>query len=244
MEKIVKKVQIKRAQKVVKEVEKTEKAKACEEARKKLNATVITMQDIISCNIEEVQKLLKGYEKIEEAEYKFMKPDTVIRYLRKIGDDKYKLVKGGKLMTNNYPDYFMLKPVHNYRGGTNKPWSVQLKDGNILYRRTGSDIQYEAVEEMYQQIRSGQFRLVKTAYLQYLIENQKVPDTPGHHYYYNLSQKQLNPEPEKTVETAQTTQPTKITSKKDSDEESYDSEEIEKEEQSPQRRQTTVELVP
>lgn len=234
MESLIKRIEIKKAKKVDKEqkdVQKSERAKKAAEDRKKRLETTITMQDIISCSAEDIVKHLKGYEKIEEADYKFVKPNSVIRYLRKVGDDQYKLVKGGKMMSNNYPDYFMLKPVHNFQGGLNKPWSVQLKDGNILYKRTGSDIQYEAVEEMYLQIRSGKFRIIRTDFLQYLIENQKPPEDKRN-YFWQLSQRTIAPLPEKETEP-----------EKDKDEQSYDSGEEDGKEEPTQRRQTTVELI-
>ena len=120
----------------------------------------VTLQDKISSDPVEVKKRLEDYETIQKPEYKYVQPGTCIRYLKKIANGNYKYCSGGTLVVNADPVYWILK---SNLWGKDIVWSVQLKNENIYYKKKKSlDVSEKTMQEIYDAIKSGEYKLIKT----------------------------------------------------------------------------------
>ena len=119
----------------------------------------ITLQDKISSDPSEVKKRLKDFEKIKREDYKYIKPGTFVRYLKKIVNGNYKYCHGGLLVVNAAPVYWVLKAKQR---GQNILWSVQLGGDNMYYKKRRSDVPDRTMHDIYSAIKSGEYKLIKT----------------------------------------------------------------------------------
>lgn len=135
---------------------------------KKYVRPALTLQDKISQDPAAVKKRLKGFKQIDKEDYKYVKPGTFIRYLKKIPNGKYKYCHGGLLIVNADPVYWVLKSKQR---GKDILWSVQLQSDNIYYRKQISEMPEKTMQDIYNAIKSGEYKLIKTKDLMNLINN-------------------------------------------------------------------------
>lgn len=158
----------------------------------------VTEQDRISQDPAEVKKKLKDFTIIEREDYSYVQPGTFVRYLKKLKNGRYKYCHGGMLIVNASPVYWVLKSTQR---GKEILWSVQLQSDNIYYRKEMSEVTQKTMQEMYNAIKSGEYRLIKTEYLIKLINNQhsgghgnggynvtKISNDDGNHYRESMLQ--------------------------------------------------------
>lgn len=150
----------------------------------------ITKQDEISSDPEQVKARFVDFTRIDKEEYKFIKPGTYIRYMKALPNGKYQYCVGGYLQLNKFPDYWKL--TNTIYGNRNRTWSVQLKSDNIYYKRNVEEqLPEQMVNEMYKNIKTGKYRLIKTTDLEQLLksvsENEKRNLSMTTHFNKNES---------------------------------------------------------
>lgn len=138
----------------------------------------VTNSDLISENPEELKKKLKDYIKIEPDEYEDIQIGTFIRYMKKLNNGRYKYCHGGFVTINKAPIYLILKA----EGGRKKiSWAVQLQSENIYYKKKEPEVSEKTIIDVYESIKSGEYKLIKTADLIKLINASGGADI------YNIS---------------------------------------------------------
>ena len=182
----------------------------------------VTLQDKISKDPAEIKKRLKDYQSIDRDDYKYVRPGTFIRYLKKISNNRVKYCHGGMLVINAYPAYWILK--NKLSDGKVRMWSVQLQSDNIYYRKKIPDVPEKSIQEICQMILSGEYRLVKATDLVSPQFHVKLMSANAHTYdssvYDSSTYNYGNSDEDEESSTME------------SDDDSYD-----------KRRQTVVELV-